>query len=210
MATTKRAPAKRAGAKKTTAKKATAKKATAKKATAKKATVKKATPKKSTAKKSSTGKTAPRKSATKTPAKKSATKRATKSAASYTDPALRERLKARIMRGTKGGKAGQWSARKAQLLAHEYEAEGGGYRGGRSAQQQHLHGWTEEQWTTSDGKPAKRAGGTTRYLPKKAWTKLSSGQRAATNRKKVEGSRRGRQHVANTAPAKRARRAATS
>ena len=31
--------------------------------------------------------------------------------------------------GTRGGKAGQWSARKAQLLASEYKKAGGGYRG---------------------------------------------------------------------------------
>lgn len=47
----------------------------------------------------------------------------------YTDNALRERIKKRVMAGTKGGKAGQWSARKAQLLAKQYKAKGGGYRG---------------------------------------------------------------------------------
>ena len=31
-------------------------------------------------------------------------------------------------RGTKGGRAGQWSARKAQILARRYKAAGGGYR----------------------------------------------------------------------------------
>jgi hypothetical protein len=146
-----------------------------------------------------------------TTAKKSTAKRATakKAAGQYTKPELRERLKARIMRGAKGGKPGQWSARKAQLLAHEYEAQGGGYKGGRSAAQKHLGQWTKEEWTTSDGKKAQRKGGTTRYLPKKAWSKLSDSEKAATNRKKVEGSRRGRQHVANTTRAKRARKTAS-
>ena len=49
-------------------------------------------------------------------------------AGNYTKPELRKRLFRKIMRGTKGGRAGQWSARKAQLLAREYEAAGGGYR----------------------------------------------------------------------------------
>jgi len=49
-------------------------------------------------------------------------------AGNYTKPALRKRLFNRIKAGTKGGKAGQWSARKAQLLASEYKKAGGGYK----------------------------------------------------------------------------------
>lgn len=49
-------------------------------------------------------------------------------AGNYTKPALRKRLFERIKAGSKGGKAGQWSARKAQMLAREYKAAGGGYR----------------------------------------------------------------------------------
>ena len=49
-------------------------------------------------------------------------------AGNYTKPTLRKRLFERIKRGTKGGKAGQWSARKAQLLASEYKKAGGGYK----------------------------------------------------------------------------------
>jgi len=49
-------------------------------------------------------------------------------AGNYTKPAMRKRLFERIKRGTKGGKAGQWSARKAQLLASEYKKAGGGYK----------------------------------------------------------------------------------
>ena len=48
-------------------------------------------------------------------------------AGNYTKPTLRKRLFERIKRGTKGGKAGQWSARKAQMLAKAYKA-GGGYK----------------------------------------------------------------------------------
>ena len=46
----------------------------------------------------------------------------------YTKPKLRERLKNKIMAGSKGGKPGQWSARKAQMLAKQYKAKGGGYK----------------------------------------------------------------------------------
>ena len=49
-------------------------------------------------------------------------------AGNYTKPGLRERLFSSIKgRATHGTKAGQWSARKAQLLAKEYKAKGGGY-----------------------------------------------------------------------------------
>ena len=49
----------------------------------------------------------------------------------YTKPELRERIKDRIMESSKGGKPGQWSARRSQLLAQEYEKAGGGYKGGK-------------------------------------------------------------------------------
>jgi len=49
-------------------------------------------------------------------------------AGNYTKPTMRKRLFEKIKRGTKGGKAGQWSARKAQLLAKEYKSKGGGYK----------------------------------------------------------------------------------
>jgi len=49
-------------------------------------------------------------------------------AGNYTKPEMRKRLFNKIKAGTKGGNAGQWSARKAQLLASEYKKAGGGYR----------------------------------------------------------------------------------
>ena len=49
-------------------------------------------------------------------------------AGNYTKPGLRKRLFQRIKAGTKGGKAGQWSARKAQALAKAYKKAGGGYK----------------------------------------------------------------------------------
>jgi hypothetical protein len=124
----------------------------------------------------------------------------------YSNSGLRNRIKNRIMAGTKGGKAGQWSARKAQLLALEYKKAGGRYTGPKTSKQKSLSKWTAEKWTTSDGKPAIRNTGTTRYLPKKAWDKLSPSEKSATNRKKLQGSRKGRQFVANTKAAKTAGR----
>lgn len=124
----------------------------------------------------------------------------------YTKPELRERIKNRIMAGDKGGKPGQWSARKAQLLAVEYAKAGGGYSGKPRKTQRSLKKWTREKWTTSDGKPAIRKGGTRRYLPAAAWKRLSPGQRQATNAKKAKGSRSGNQFVANTEAAARVSR----
>lgn len=69
----------------------------------------------------------------------------------YTDPQLRLRLKDEVVADDKGGKPGQWSARKAQLLKHEYEQAGGGYLGEKDETQQHLSEWSAEDWQTSDG-----------------------------------------------------------
>lgn len=50
-------------------------------------------------------------------------------AGNYTKPGLRKRLFEQIKgQDTHGTKAGQWSARKAQLLAKKYKEAGGGYR----------------------------------------------------------------------------------
>ena len=50
-------------------------------------------------------------------------------AGNYTKPTMRKNLFNRIKAGSKGGGAGQWSARKAQMVAKAYKAAGGGYRG---------------------------------------------------------------------------------
>ena len=49
-------------------------------------------------------------------------------AGNYTKPSMRKNLFNKIKAGGKGGKPGQWSARKAQMLAKEYKSKGGGYR----------------------------------------------------------------------------------
>ena len=56
------------------------------------------------------------------------TKSTVNSAGVYTQPTLRKKLFSRIKAGDKGGRPGQWSARKAQLVAKKYKAAGGGYR----------------------------------------------------------------------------------
>ena len=49
-------------------------------------------------------------------------------AGNYTKPEMRKRLFNKIKAGSKGGDPGEWSARKAQLLASEYKKAGGGYK----------------------------------------------------------------------------------
>jgi hypothetical protein len=49
-------------------------------------------------------------------------------AGNYTKPTMRKNLVAKVKAGSKGGKPGQWSARKAQMVAKQYKAKGGGYK----------------------------------------------------------------------------------
>jgi hypothetical protein len=53
---------------------------------------------------------------------------AVNAAGNYTKPTMRKNLFNKIKAGSKGGRPGQWSARKAQMLAKQYKANGGGYR----------------------------------------------------------------------------------
>ena len=116
---------------------------------------------------------------------------------SYTKPDLRERIKDRVMASGKGGKPGQWSARKAQIVAQEYKDAGGGYTGGKTSAQKSLSKWTKEDWGTRSGKPSTQGEKATgeRYLPKKAREALSPAEYAATTRAKREGMREGKQFV---------------
>lgn len=60
---------------------------------------------------------------------KPAAKKSTVNAAgNYTKPGMRKTLFEKIKAGGKGGDPGEWSARKAQMLAKEYKAKGGGYK----------------------------------------------------------------------------------
>ena len=58
--------------------------------------------------------------------------------------------------------------------------------------QRSLKNWSKQKWRTSYGKPSK---GKKRYLPDKAWKSLTKSEKAATNRAKAKGNRKGKQHV---------------
>lgn len=82
--------------------------------------------------------------------------------------------------------------------------------------QQDLVKWTQEEWQTSGTYANKKKGsskevkseGKKRYLPKEAWSKLSSGEKAATNKAKAEGNKKGKQFVKQ--PKNIAKKAATA
>lgn len=113
--------------------------------------------------------------------------------AEKTDPKLWETVKAHVTAGAKGGKAGQWSARKAQLAVAEYKRQGGGYTGEKDPHN-HLAEWTKEDWGTGSGEPS----GETheRYLPKAAREHLTKAEYARTTAKKRADTRGGRQYSA--------------
>ena len=69
-----------------------------------------------------------RKTTTKRVTKNTGGKSTVNKAGNYTKPTMRKNLFNRIKAGTKGGNAGQRSARKAQMLAKQYKAKGGGYK----------------------------------------------------------------------------------
>lgn len=58
--------------------------------------------------------------------------------------------------------------------------------------QKSLKDWGKQKWRTSSGKPSK---GKRRYLPDAAWKSLSPGEKAATNRAKAKGNKKGKQFV---------------
>ena len=115
------------------------------------------------------------------------------SSAEKSDPALWERVKREITQGDKGGNAGEWSARKAQMAVQRYKAEGGGYKGGKAADN-HLAQWTREDWGTKSGKASKATG--ERYLPQQARDALSEAEYARTTAKKRADTAEGKQHSA--------------
>jgi len=110
--------------------------------------------------------------------------------AKKTDPALWEKTKAAVTRSDKGGRPGQWSARKAQLATSEYKKRGGGYAGKKS-DDNHLKTWTDEKWGTASGRKSGDTG--ERYLPRKARESLSKEEYARTTSRKRADTRKGRQ-----------------
>lgn len=127
------------------------------------------------------------------------------STATKRDPKKWAAAKARAKRKM----GGKWSARAAQLAVAYYKKAGGGYSGPKKASNS-LSKWTKQKWRTRDGKPAKRKGGTARYLPDRAWKSLSKSEAKATDAKKRAGSRKGKANVPNTRKAKKAGKRARS
>ena len=111
--------------------------------------------------------------------------------AEKSNPKLWDKVKKEVTASDKGGKPGQWSARKAQLAVHEYKDEGGGYKGKKSADN-HLTEWTDEKWGTKSGEASATTG--ERDLPKKARDALSQDEYARSTAKKRADTRKGQQH----------------
>jgi hypothetical protein len=88
---------------------------------------------------------------------------------------------------------GKHSARAMQLAGKIYKEKGGSYSGKKTEAQKSLSKWTDQEWTTSSGKPSE---GKRRYLPKAAWSALSDAEKKATNAAKAAGNKAGKQFVA--------------
>ncbi|HSD99375.1 MAG TPA: hypothetical protein VLB72_01420 [Burkholderiales bacterium] len=114
-----------------------------------------------------------------------------RSRAKKTDPKLWQKVKAEVTEADKGGRPGQWSARKAQLATREYQERGGGYLGEQRADNS-LKQWTEEDWGTASGRRSIETA--ERYLPKRAREALSDEEYRETTAKKRSDTRRGKQH----------------
>jgi hypothetical protein len=104
------------------------------------------------------------------------------------NPKLWEKCKRKALQSSKGGKKGQWSARKAQIAVKLYKEAGGEYIGVKTKDNA-LKKWTKQDWQYV-GKPKK-----SRYLPKKAIEKLTRGEKAVTSRAKMKGTKKGKQFV---------------
>jgi hypothetical protein len=107
-----------------------------------------------------------------------------------TDSKLWEKIKKKITEGTKGGNAGQWSARKAQLAVSEYKKAGGGYLN-KKDKNNSLTKWTNQNWKTKSGIPSLITG--ERYLPSKAINKLTNKQYQQTSEIKLKDIKEGHQ-----------------
>ena len=110
--------------------------------------------------------------------------------AERTDPELWEKVKREVTGSEQGGRPGQWSARKAQLAVQKYKQAGGGYRGGKRADNS-LKQWQEEDWGTKSGRKSGQTG--ERYLPRKARAALSKEEYRRTSAKKRADTAKGRQ-----------------
>lgn len=110
-----------------------------------------------------------------------------------TDPELWQQVKDEVTESDKGGRPGQWSARKAQLAVQEYKRRGGGYdeESGPDKEETHLQEWTEQDWDTASGERSRDTG--ERYLPDKAREALSEEEYRRSSEKKRKDLGRGKQ-----------------
>ena len=109
------------------------------------------------------------------------------SSAKKTNPSLWESSKKKAI-ARMGGKH---SARAMQLAVKLYKKAGGGYKGAKKTSNS-LSKWSKQKWRTSDGSKSE---GKKRYLPDAAWKALSPSEKAATNRAKAAGNKKGKQFV---------------
>ena len=109
-----------------------------------------------------------------------------------TDPALWQSVKAEVTASDKGGRPGQWSARKAQRAVQLYKERGGGYLGPKDPDNA-LSRWTKQDWRTYSGEESLETG--ERYLPAAAFDLLTPAEIGATTRAKRAGMRKGKQFV---------------
>ena len=131
---------------------------------------------------------------------------------------LWQRVKQQVLKGSQGGPAGKWSARKAQLAVKKYKSRGGGYKGKKSKSNS-LTKWSREKWgyvSRNQSRSHRLHKG--RYLPLVVRKHLSSRSKRAENRRK--GTRRGKwvpygkevtrlmhkYHIIRSSRSKRARR----
>lgn len=110
--------------------------------------------------------------------------------AQKTDEKLWEKVKKEVTDADKGGKPGQWSARKAQIATSRYKKEGGSYVGKRDSDN-HLQQWADEEWGTKSGRESGKSG--ERYLPKTARESLTDKEYAASTAKKRADTNNGKQ-----------------
>lgn len=105
-----------------------------------------------------------------------------------------EKLWEKAKAEAKSKMGGKHSARAMQLAGKIYKDKGGDYTGEKTKAQKSLSKWTKEDWGTKSGKKSSETG--ERYLPEKAIKALSPAEYASTSKAKREGTKAGKQFVA--------------
>ncbi len=122
-----------------------------------------------------------------------------------TNPSLWKKIVSTVRKSSKGGKPGQWSARKAQLAVALYKKRGGKYKG-RKSRSNSLAKWTKQKWRTRSGKNSvvgKNATGE-RYLPTAVVKKISKKDYDYSTKLKRKSLKRGKQYSRNPSKVRKA------